>query len=108
MARKLLKRWRWLVGGAVVVSVVVLSTGRNPDPGASGSLSCTVKVTADTLNVRSGPDSRNPVVGVLAAGEVIPADPTISNGFRQLGPNRWAAQLYLEPTSGSNCSGPVG
>ncbi|MGH3799293.1 MAG: SH3 domain-containing protein [Pseudonocardiaceae bacterium] len=102
-----MKRWRWIVAGAVVVGVIVLSTGRDPGaggPGAGGSRPCTMKVTAGTLNVRSGPDSRNPVVETLASGEVVSADRTTRNGFRQLGPDRWAAQLYLDPEPGSDCN----
>jgi uncharacterized protein YraI len=63
-----------------------------------------MEVTADTLNVRAGPGTNNPVVGSLAAGVEVRADRTISNDFRQLGPNRWAAQRYLDPMPGSNCS----
>ncbi|MGH3816057.1 MAG: SH3 domain-containing protein [Pseudonocardiaceae bacterium] len=105
MAGKLSKRWRWIVGAAVVLAVIVLSTGQERE--TDGSRPCTMRVT-DALNVRSGPGSSDPVVDTLAEGEVVSADPTIRNGYRQLGPGRWAAQQYLEPTSGSNCSSPVG
>ena len=102
MARKPTKRWQWIVGAAAVIGVIVLSTGRYGGDGASGP--CSMRVTVDNLNVRSGPDSRDPVVETLAADAVVSADPTISNGYRQLGPGRWAAQLYLEPMPGSDCS----
>ncbi len=94
------------MAAAVVLAVIVLSTGEYE--GTDGSRSCTMTVTADALNVRSGPDSRDPVVETLAAGEVVSADLTTRNGYRQLGPDRWAAQLYLEPMPGSNCTSPVG
>jgi Bacterial SH3 domain len=96
------KRWQWVVGGAVVAWVILLSAGH--DSRTVGSLSCMMEVTASTLNVRSGPGTNNPVVGTLAEGAEIQADQTISNDFRQLGPNRWAAQRYLDPMPGSNCS----
>lgn len=95
------KRWQWIVGGAVVAGVIVLSSEHIG--GVGGSRPCTMKVTVETLDVRSGPDSREPVVETLAADAVVPADRTTRNGFRQLGPNRWAAQLYLDPVPGSNC-----
>jgi uncharacterized protein YraI len=96
------KRWQFIVGPAVVLIVLVLVTGQ--DSGANGSLSCAMEVTANTLNVRSGPGTDNPVVDTLSAGAVVQAERTTSNGFRQLGPNRWAAQRYLDLTPGSNCN----
>jgi hypothetical protein len=33
----------------------------------------------------------------------VSADRTIHNGFRQLGPSRWAARDYLDPRPGSDC-----
>ncbi|MGH3776152.1 MAG: SH3 domain-containing protein [Pseudonocardiaceae bacterium] len=108
MAGKSSKRWQWLVGAAAVVAVIVLSTGQDRQgTGTDGSRPCTMKVT-EALNVRSGPDSNDPVVETLAAGEVVSVDLTTRNGYRQLGPDRWAAQLYLEPAPGSNCGSPVG
>ncbi|MGQ0715922.1 MAG: SH3 domain-containing protein [Pseudonocardiales bacterium] len=100
------------MGGAALVAVIVLSTGPDrgtgQDRGAGGSRPCTMTVTADALNVRSGPGESDPVVETLAGGAVVPADLTTRNGYRQLGPDRWAAQQYLEPAPGSNCSEPVG
>ena len=96
------KRWQWVVGGAVVVWVILLSAGN--DSRTVGSVSCTMEVTASTLNVRSGPGTSNPVVGTLSRGAEVHADRMISNDFRQLGPDRWAAQRYLDPMPDSNCS----
>ena len=69
--------------------------------GATGP--CTVTVTADLLNVRSSPDSDASVVQTYSRGEVISADRTIRNDFRQLGPDRWAAREFLNPMPGSDC-----
>ena len=44
-----------------------------------------MSVTADVLNVRSGPDAGTSVIDQLGAGEVAEADGTIRNGFRQMG-----------------------
>ncbi|MGH4010943.1 MAG: SH3 domain-containing protein [Pseudonocardiaceae bacterium] len=106
MAGKFVKNWRWIVAAAVVLAVIVLSTGE--DRGADESRPCTMRVTADALNVRSGPNGSDPVVETLARDAVVPVDLTTRNGYRQLGPDRWAAQQYLEPAPGSNCSEPVG
>jgi hypothetical protein len=102
VARKPTKRWQWIVGAAAVIGVIVLSTGRYGGDGGSGP--CTMRVTADSLSVRSGPDSRDPVVETLAADAVVSANLTTRNGYRELGPGRWAAQLYLQPVPGSDCS----
>ena len=102
MARKPSKRWQWIVGTAAVIGVIVLSSRGDGVGGESGP--CTMRVTVESLNVRSGPDSRDPVVGTLAADAVVSANLTTRNGYRELGPDRWAAQLYLEPMPGSDCS----
>jgi hypothetical protein len=44
------------------------------------------------------------VVETLAADAVVSANLTTRNGYRELGPARWAAQRYLEPMPGSDCS----
>jgi uncharacterized protein YgiM (DUF1202 family) len=102
-------RQKWVAGGAVVVAVVLLfaahdsqtTTGGSGTGGASGP--CTVTVTADVLNVRISPDNNAPVVQTYSKGEVVSADRTVRNGYRQLGPSRWAAQAYLNPMPGSHC-----
>jgi hypothetical protein len=55
------------------------------------------------LNVRSSPDNNAPVVQIYSQGQVVSADRTVRNGYRQLGPNRWAAREYLDPRPGSDC-----
>lgn len=98
-----------VVGGAVVVGVLLLISGReshNAGEGTSesgGSRPCTVTVTADQLNVRSSPDSNASVVQTFTKGAVVSAERTIRDGFRELGPDRWAARDYLVPTPDSDC-----
>jgi hypothetical protein len=101
-------RKHWIIGGAVVVGVLLLVSERERQSGGRtsgiGSLGpCTVTVTADSLNVLSLPDGGAPVVQIYGKGAVISADRTIRNGFRQLGPDRWAARELLDPTPGSDC-----
>jgi hypothetical protein len=100
---------RYVIAGAVVVGVLLLvsehsstSTGGNNSTGG-GTRPCTMTVTADSLNVRSSPDGNASVVQIFGKGQVVSADRTIRNGFRQLGPDRWAAQEFLDPTPGSDC-----
>jgi hypothetical protein len=105
---------KYVIGGALVVAVLLLisehssqSTSGGSDTGStSGTTSarpCTVKVTADVLNARSRPDGNAPVVDTYRKGEVVSADRITRNGFRQLQPDRWVAQEFLEPTAGSDC-----
>jgi hypothetical protein len=112
---------RYVVGGVIAVGVLLLISehGNQPisgwDTGTSGNSStsvpsvpggarpCTVTVTADQLNARSSPDGNAPVVDTYRRGEVVSADRTTTNGFRQLVPGRWVAQEFVEPTAGSDC-----
>jgi hypothetical protein len=109
---------RYVVGGVIAVGVLLLISehGNQPlsswDTGTSGGSStsvpsgarpCTVTVTADLLNARSSPDGNAPVVETYSRGEVMSADRTTTNGFRQLAPGRWVAQEFVEPTPGSDC-----
>jgi hypothetical protein len=96
----------------VVAGVLLLiseRSSRNDGDGISGtnvtggSRPCTVTVTADSLNVRSIPDGGASVVQIYNKGAVVSAERVTRNGFRQLGPDRWAAQEFLNPTPGSDC-----
>jgi hypothetical protein len=100
---------RWVIGGAVVLGILLLFSehqSRSTSGGGSttgGTGPCTVMVTADVLNARSSPDGSAPVVETYRKGEVVSADRTTRNGFRQLAPDRWAAAEFLDPTPGSDC-----
>jgi hypothetical protein len=104
---------RWIIGGLAVVGILLLYSeheSRNTTGGVAsggtisgGTRPCTVTVTADVLNARSSPDGNAPVVDTYHRGEVVSADRTTSNGFRQLAPGRWVAAEFVEPTPGSDC-----
>jgi hypothetical protein len=92
----------------VLVGVLLLISEHNRNnPGSTstsnGAGPCTVTVTADLLNVRSSPDGGAPVVDTFDKGAVVSADRVTRNGFRELGPGRWAAQDFLDPTADSDC-----
>lgn len=70
---------------------------------ASSTIWCTYKVNASGgLNVRSGPGTNYSIVGSLANGAIVNATQSTTNGFRQLGTNRWASSTYLVKQPG-NC-----
>ncbi|MGH3822508.1 MAG: SH3 domain-containing protein [Pseudonocardiaceae bacterium] len=102
---------KYVIGGVVVVAVLMLisergsqsTSGGGDTSGTTGARPCTVTVTADVLNARSRPDGNAPVVDTYRKGEVVSADRTTRNGFRQLRPDRWVAQEFLQPTPGSDC-----
>ncbi|MGH3426881.1 MAG: SH3 domain-containing protein [Pseudonocardiaceae bacterium] len=101
---------RWIIGAGVAVGIFLLFAAQNSQTplGSSGTVAstsrpCTVRVTVDSLNVRSSPDSFASVVQTYSKGEVMTADRTIRNGFRQLGSDHWAKQEFLDPTPGSDC-----
>ena len=99
---------RWIIGGLAVVGILLLYSeheSRNTSGGTTSGTTrpCTVTVTADILNARSSPDGSAPVVDTYHRGEVVSADRTMSNGFRQLAPDRWVAAEFVDPTPGSDC-----
>ena len=98
----------WAIGGAVAVGILLLiseheSRSISGTSTTTGNGPCTVTVTADVLNARSSPDGGAPVVDTYRKGEVVSADRTTRNGFRELAPDRWAAAEFLDPTPGSDC-----
>ncbi|HZS19881.1 MAG TPA: SH3 domain-containing protein [Pseudonocardiaceae bacterium] len=106
MAWKVSKPKRWIIGVLAVLAILLLYSEheRENTSTATGSTQpCTVMVTADALNARSSPDGNAPVVDTYHRGEVVSADRTITNGFRQLAPGRWVAAEFVDPTPGSNC-----
>jgi hypothetical protein len=87
----------------VVALVVVQNNKKTPTPAGTSTSSgnCQVQVTADVLNIRSGPDGTASVVGKLSTGAITAAQPTIQNGYRELATNRWASSQFLKPVSGA-------
>jgi hypothetical protein len=106
VASKLSKAKRWVIGVGVVLAIFLLYSEHERETASTttgNNRPCTVTVTADDLNVRSSPDGNAPVVDVYHRGRVVSADRTISNGFRQLAPDRWVAAEFANPTPGSDC-----
>lgn len=89
-----------MVGILVVVAVLFfIQDGKKPSSQSSGA--CQVQVTADVLNVRSGPQATAKVVGTLHNGAVKTATSTVQNNFRELARNQWASSQFLKTVSGS-------
>ncbi|MFL1432038.1 MULTISPECIES: SH3 domain-containing protein [unclassified Nocardiopsis] len=101
---------RGLAAAAVAASAVVvgLSAPAQAAPApeqvpAASTVWCRYKVSANGgLNIRSGPGTNYSIVGSLANGALVTASQNTTNGFRQLGTNRWASSTYLVKQPG-NC-----
>lgn len=94
------KRMLFVIGVVVVIVIlVVVQNKKNPNAQA-GKTGCQVQVTADVLNVRTGPNEGDKVVKKLATGAIIAATATVQNGFRELPDKQWASSQFLKPVSG--------
>lgn len=91
-----------VIGVLVVVAVLFfVQNSKNGNASSGGSGACQVQVTADVLNVRSGPAQHDKVVGKLTTGAVKPATKTVQNGYRELVKGQWASDQFLKQVSGS-------
>jgi uncharacterized protein YgiM (DUF1202 family) len=92
-----------VVGLLVLVAVLffVQNNKKNATQQSGASGGCQVQVTADVLNVRSGPNNNDTVVAKLDNGAIRAATSTVRNDFRELATNQWAANQFLKPVSGA-------
>ncbi|EHR59541.1 SH3 domain-containing protein [Saccharomonospora cyanea] len=99
-----------IIVGVVLGLAVIYTTGseqRSSDAESGGTpgerAACTVVVTADVLNVRSGPGTDHDVVDELRQDEELDATTETRDGFRRIGDEQWASDDYLEPVDGADC-----
>jgi hypothetical protein len=71
---------------------------------ASSAAGCRLQVTAVELRVRSAPSVDSPQVQLLHAGDVVDGTRTVTDGFRELEGDRWAADRFLAPLPNTNCA----
>ncbi|WP_245266998.1 SH3 domain-containing protein [Saccharomonospora piscinae] len=100
----------FVIVGAVLGVALIYSSGaeqrESEAEGAGGSgeqAACTVTVTADILNVRSGPGTGHDVVGKFREDAEVEATTEVRDGFRRVGDGRWASDEFLEPVDGARC-----
>lgn len=103
---KTFKGWGFvLVAGAVLALIAVLDRGGLSEiPAADGSTGCQLEVTAEQLHVRTGPSPGAASVETLPRGAVVDGTAVVTDGFRQLEEGRWAADQFLAPVLGTDCS----
>lgn len=96
----------FVVVGVVLGLAMIYSTGSEQraseaQGGDGGEVKqdtvCAMTVTADLLNVRSGPGPSHEIVGKFRQGAEIDATTQVRDGFRKIDDHHWAADEYLEP-----------
>ena len=98
------KRMLIVIGLLVVVALALIVQNNKKGTAQTGGSSaggCQVQVTADVLNVRSGPNDTAGVVGKLTTGAVTAGTSTVQNGYRELSTGHWASNQFLKAVSGS-------
>jgi uncharacterized protein YgiM (DUF1202 family) len=101
------KRSVIIVGLLAAVVLIYIFNGTksnaNTSTPAPAADQCQVSVTADVLNIRKAADPKAAVVGKYQQGAKLNVDKKVTNGFRQLGDDRWVAAKFVKPVSGSIC-----
>jgi len=102
LSKRLIKQWRWVGAGLVVIFLAVLSKSADVDLGSAGqSDRCQITVNADVLNVRAGPSTDTGAVKKLSRGDIVDALPETANGFRRLDPDGWVSAQFV--TANQHC-----
>lgn len=96
LSKRLVRQWMWAgIGFAIIVLVIVVKSADLDVHSPELKSSCQVEVNADTLNVRAGPAADAAVVDHLSRGEVVAAQPEVSNGYRKLKQDQWVATQFV-------------
>jgi hypothetical protein len=104
---KQFRSWTFVVLAAgALTALAVLDRGGLGDltMTANGNTGCQMEVTAEVVNVRSGPSEGATVVETLRPGRPVDATRVVTDGFRELEGGRWAAERFLTPVPGTTCS----
>lgn len=97
------RMWTVVIVLVVVAILFLVQNGKkgNAQQGSGSAAGCKVQVTADVLNVRVGPSTKDRTLSSLRTGQTVSATPTTQNGFRELSAGHWASDTFLKPVSGS-------
>ena len=95
-----------LVVGVLLAFVAIIDRGGLNDQSADadGSTGCQLEVAADQLNVRASPDQDSALLQTLVRGDRVDGTRIVTNGFRELEGNQWAADQFLTPLPDTNCA----
>ena len=105
-AKKSLRGWGLVIVAGVLLTILAQfdGPGTGTVPTATGSTGCQLRVAAAELRVRAGPSTASEQVDILPEGAVVDGTPVVTDGFRQLTGNRWAADQFLVPVAGTTCT----
>ncbi|GLZ30354.1 hypothetical protein Lesp02_25430 [Lentzea sp. NBRC 105346] len=92
-----------VIGVLGVAGVMYLVNGGKPMQDTNGPQICKITVTADILNVRSGPGDMQPIVSTMQRDAVANAEGRVENGYRMLSDRRWVSSQFVALTSDSTC-----
>ncbi len=93
-----------VIGVLGVAAVMYLVNGGKPMGSEKGPQTCKITVTADILNVRSGPGDMQPIVSTMQRDAVAKAEPRVESGYRMLSDRRWVSTQFVALTSDSTCT----
>lgn len=93
-----------LLLGAILAVVALVDRGGLDEAASTGATGCRLEVVADQLNVRSGPGPEAALVATLTRGATVDGTTVVRNGFRELSEARWAADQFLTPLPGTDCT----
>jgi hypothetical protein len=95
-----------LILGALLACVAIVDRGglSEQPTNADGSTGCQLEVAADQLNLRSAPNPDSALLQTLVRGDRVDGTRIVTNGFRELEGNRWAADQFLTPLPDTNCA----
>ena len=107
-AKHSVKGWGAVLTGGLLLAVLALidapRDGTTPAGAtADGSTGCQLQVTAAELRVRSGPSINTDPLETLTQGAVVDGTTEVTDGFRRLEGDRWAANEFLVPVAGTAC-----
>ena len=114
VAKHSVKGWGAVLTGGILLTVLALADGSGGGGGSSsgttgdvrtvdGSTGCQMQVTAAELRVRSSPSVTADSVETLTQGAVVDGTTQVTDGFRRLKGDRWAANEFLVPIAGTSC-----
>ena len=94
-----------LIAGVVLAALAVIDGGGLDELRSitSTSTGCRLGVAADQLNGRTEPSAGSGLVETLTRGATVDATRVVTDGFRELGSGRWAANQFLTPLPETTC-----
>jgi len=108
-AKYSMRGWGAVLAGGILLTAIAMidapsdSGTASATAAADGSTGCQLQVTAAELRVRSGPSINTDPLETLTQGAVVDGTTEVTDGFRRLEGDRWAANEFLVPVAGTAC-----